>query len=104
MREQLQSISFDVHKVNAIQEAEMTGREEFISTVEQFTTAFQKRIADFIQLIAELHIHTDVRLCDMSESLTTEFGTRSQPEVGTSKPASGSSLENSADDECQNIS
>lgn len=104
MREQLQSISFDVHKVNVMQEAEMAGLEEFISTIEQFTTAFQKRIADFIQLIAELHIRTDVRLCDMSESLTTEFGTKSQPEVGTSKPASTSPLENSVDDECQNIS
>lgn len=98
MREKLQSISFDVGKVHAAQEAERVEREEFISTIQQFTTAFQKRTAGFIKLAAELHIRSDARLSDICESLDTEFGTKGESEVRTSKPAASvSSLENSVD-------
>lgn len=104
MREKLQSISFDVGKVHAAQEAERVEREEFISTIQQFTTAFQKRTAGFIKLAAELHIRSDARLSDICESLDTEFGTKGESEVRTSKPAASvSSLENSVDGECQNM-
>lgn len=105
MREQLQSISLDVSKVNAARETEMAEREKFLSTLRQFTTAFQKRTADFINLAAELHIRSDARLSDISESLGTGFGRDSQPEVGTSKsPAAASPLNNVVDDECRNMS
>ncbi|MCJ1260626.1 hypothetical protein MMC22_000488 [Lobaria immixta] len=86
MREKLQSISFDVGKVHATQEAE------------------RKRTAGFTKLAAELHVRSDTRLSDICESLDTEFGTKGESEVRTSKPAaSTSSLENFVDDECQNM-
>src|SRR5271170_1980034 len=97
MREKLQSISLDVRKLNTAQEVEMAERKEFVSIIQQLMMTFQKRTADFIQLAAELHIRSDARLSDISESLATEFGTKSQPEVGTSQPAAAaSSLENCA--------
>ena len=87
MREQLQSVSSDVRKVGVAQEAELAAREEFASTLQQFATAFQKRITDFMQLTAELHIGNDARLSDISESLPTEFITKSQSKAGASESA-----------------
>lgn len=94
------SISLDVREINAAKEAEKAEREGFLSNLQQLTTVFQKRKSDFIQLAADFHIRSDARLSDLSESLATEFGTKSQPEVGASEHAgAASSLK---DDESQN--
>lgn len=93
----------DVLKIDATQQAEKAGLEEFLSTLQQLTTDFQKRTSSFIQLAADLHIRSDARLSDLSESLATEFGTKSQPEVGASEHATAAcSLEIRMDDESQN--
>lgn len=104
MREQLQSISLGVRNVNAAQEAEMAKREEFISILQQFTTTFRKRTADFIQFAAELHNRSDARLGSISESTATKFGNRSLLEARSSELANAtSSLEKCMNDECQNM-
>lgn len=103
MREQLESISLDVRKIDAAKEAEIAERETFIANLQQLTTVFQKRTSAFIQLAADLHIRSDTHLTDLSESLTKEFGTKGQPEVRTSEhAASVPFLEIRADNESQN--
>ena len=82
MRQQLASISLDVREINAAKEAEKAEREKFLSNLQQLTTVFQKRTSSFIQFAADLHIRSDTRLIDLTESLATKSSTRSQPEVG----------------------
>ena len=83
MREQLQAIALDVRERNAAQEVEAEERKELVSNLQLFTTVLQNRIADFIQIAAELHIGSDTRLNDISESLSTDFDKeiRAEPEV-----------------------
>lgn len=103
MREQLTSISLDVREIAAAKEAEKTEREELLFNLQQLTTVFQKRTAGFIQLIADLHIRSDIRFSDFSESLASEFGTKSQSEVETSEHAAAASyLRLRVDEQSQN--
>jgi hypothetical protein len=75
IRGKLQSMALDLHQLQTTQDSETADRQKLLVELRQFMFVLQERSDTFLQLAADLHVRSDLRLNDMSESFRTEFDT-----------------------------
>ena len=73
LRQKLEVLSFEVHKVSRSHEAEAVERQIFLLELQRYATQMQKGVNSLLQVAQEANVLSDLRLGNIAHSMTPDM-------------------------------